>query len=260
MALITQIALGLGAVFGSMVTLWAVSVKLRDASIVDVWWGAAFVVLAWTLAIAGWPVTDTAWVAVAMVSIWGLRLTWHIGRRKRGAPEDHRYAAFRAAGGEGWWLRSLFTVFLLQGALVCIVAAPVWSILLDPAPNLGVWTAVGVGVWLIGFLFESVGDAQLVRFKANPANRGKVMDAGLWKYTRHPNYFGDALLWWGIGLVGLESAWGLYALAGPLIMTFLLRRVSGVTLLESHLSSTRVGYADYVRSTNAFIPWFPNRK
>jgi steroid 5-alpha reductase family enzyme len=159
-------------------------------------------------------------------------------------------------GARFWWV-SLFTVFAFQGALLWVISLPVQvAVVASGPPGLGVTDALGIALWGIGFAFEAVGDAQLSRFRADPGSRGKVLDTGLWRYTRHPNYFGDALQWWGLGLLALSTgAW--WALASPVLMNLLLLKVSGVTLLEKDIAGRRPGYADYVRRTNAFLPWLP---
>jgi steroid 5-alpha reductase family enzyme len=193
-----------------------------------------------------------------MVVIWGLRLSLHIHRRNRGRGEDFRYRAMRERHGERFGRVSLWTVFLLQGALMLLVASPILAATTAPAPGrLGLLDAAGVVVWLAGFLFEAIGDAQLARFKADPANRGRVMDRGLWRYTRHPNYFGDACAWWGISLVAFEVWPGVLTVVSPLVMTWLLARGTGKPLLEKDIEQRRPGYADYVRRTSGFVPLPP---
>jgi len=241
-----------------MVTTWLVSLPLRNASIVDPVWSLGFVVVGWVSWIAS-PDRDPtrAAVLVALVTIWGLRLSVHLFTRNAGHGEDFRYRAMRSRIGPKFWIVSLATVFGLQGLLMWIVSLPL---------QIGIGTSgtitgstivllVGIVIWLLGFAFESIGDAQLRRFRADPDSAGRVMDRGLWRYTRHPNYFGDACVWWGIGVVALGAGgWAWLALVGPVVMTVLLRRVSGVTLLESSLSKRRPGYADYVRTTSPFLP------
>lgn len=238
--------------------LWVASVRLRDASIVDPWWSVGFLAVALrTVASSG--LSPAKALLVAMVAIWSLRLSWHLHRRARGKPEDPRYQAFRQRFGAAryWWV-SFFQVFQLQGALLLVVSAPLQCALAVRGDDPLRWNDLaGAALWLAGFLFEAVGDAQLQAFRSDPTKRGAVLDTGLWRYTRHPNYFGDALLWWGFGLCALDAPGGTMALVGPLVMTVLLRRVSGVTMLEPMLARTRPGYAAYVRRTSPFIPWWP---
>jgi steroid 5-alpha reductase family enzyme len=244
-----------------MLVTWAASLRRRDASIVDSVWGAGFALIALLGFTFGAGAPARRGLVAAMVVIWGLRLSLHIHRRNRGRGEDFRYRAMRERHGERFGRVSLWTVFLLQGALMLLVASPILAATTAPAPGrLGLLDAAGVVVWLAGFLFEAIGDAQLARFKADPANRGRVMDRGLWRYTRHPNYFGDALLWWGIFLPAASTTHGWATAIGPALMTFLLVRVSGVALLEQGLESSKPGWSDYARRTSAFVPWFPRHR
>lgn len=236
-----------------MAVFWLVSLPLRNASIADIAWGLAFVVVAWAAVLAGSGSAPSVLLAIA-VTVWGGRLAGYIAWRNRGHGEDRRYVAMREKRPGSFWLWSLFGVFLLQGLLALVISAPVQSLGAASAASIGIISVVGGLVFLTGLFFEVVGDAQLASFKADPANRGKVMDRGLWRYTRHPNYFGDALLWWGIWLfaVGSGAAW--WTLFGPVVMTFFLLRVSGVAMLESDISERRPAYAEYIRRTSAFIP------
>jgi steroid 5-alpha reductase family enzyme len=248
------------AIVGLMMLAWLVSLALRDASIVDALWGLGFVLVAGVALAAGSGLSARRVLVFALVGAWGLRLSSHILRRNWGKGEDFRYEEFRAHWGKRFWWVSLFTVFLLQGVLMFIVSLPIQMVGAGGTPvRLGVLDVFGALVWAVGLSFEAVGDLQLSRFKADPANKGKVMDRGLWRYTRHPNYFGDSLVWWGIGLVALAAPWGWAALAGPALMTFLLVRVSGVAMLEKTIAQRRPGYEEYVRRTSAFVP-LPPRK
>lgn len=258
--LLRLMALGAAAVVVLMTGTWAVSVRLRDASIVDVVWGPGFVVLSAIALAAGGGSFARRSLVFALVAIWGVRLAIHIGRRKRGEGEDRRYRAFRERWGERFWWVSLFTVFLLQAGIMLIVAQPIFAAGAGRTPSeLGPTDLLGAAVWLVGFVFETVGDAQLARHRRDPRNRNTVLDRGLWRYTRHPNYFGDALVWWGLGLVAVRTPYGTWALIGPALMTFLLVRVSGVKLLERDIAQRRPDYAEYVRRTSAFFPMPPKR-
>jgi steroid 5-alpha reductase family enzyme len=253
----TVLATSAAAIALSMTALWLLSLRLRDASIADVFWGAGFALVA-VLAAAVSPPSARALLLAGLASAWGLRLALHLGRRwARKREEDRRYQAMRAAWGDRFPLVSLGTVFLLQGALLLVVSLPLQAgAAYGGSRPLGLLDAAGVLAFAVGLLFEAVGDAQLARFLRDPASRGRVLQSGLWRYTRHPNYFGDALLWWGLGLVGAASgAW--WCLAGPALMTFLLLRVSGVTLLEKEMAGRRPEYAAYVRRTSAFVPLPP---
>jgi steroid 5-alpha reductase family enzyme len=243
-----------------LTALWAVSVVAKDSSIVDVFWGSGFVIVAWAAYVLGDGSPDRRLLLVLLVTVWGLRLTAYLARRNLGTPEDYRYAAMRRRHGERWALRSLVLVFWLQGALIWVVSLPVQVAMNDPAPaGLGVLDWIGVGVWVVGLTFEAIGDWQLARFKAEPTNWGKVMDSGLWRYTRHPNYFGDFCVWWGIWLIALATGSALWTVVGPVVMSVLLIRVSGAALLERSLTKRRAGYADYVARTSPFFPWPPQR-
>jgi steroid 5-alpha reductase family enzyme len=243
-----------------MLVTWAVSVARRDASIVDPVWGAGFVLVAWAVLLGVDGNRARQWLLVAMTTIWGLRLAGYLLWRNRGKGEDFRYQAMRRHWGARFWWVSLFTVFGVQGVLMWVVSLPVQLGQVPDDPGLGVLAGIGVAVWAVGLFFEVVGDAQLTRFKRDPANAGVVMDRGLWRYTRHPNYFGDACVWWGIALVAAESGLGAIGIVGAVVMTVLLRRVSGVTLLERSLTKRRAGYDDYVARTSPFVPRPPRAR
>ncbi len=218
---------------GVMILIWLASLRLANASIVDIVWGLGFVAVAVVaLALGGGDDTRRLILAV-LTGIWGLRLAIYLTWRNGIRHEDYRYQAMRRHHGARFRWLSLITVFALQGALIWIVSLPVQLAAADPNPNeLGTVTWLGGVLWLVGLGFESVGDAQLARFKANPSNAGRVMDEGLWRYTRHPNYFGDFCVWWGLYLVASDTALGRAGILGPIVMTVLLTRVSGVALLE----------------------------
>jgi steroid 5-alpha reductase family enzyme len=244
-------------IVAAMTALWLLSLVLRDASIVDSAWGPGFALVAIFAAAAGDGDATRRILVAVLAAVWGLRLGGHIFLRNRGHGEDLRYQAMRRNAGPRFWWFSLIQVFLLQGILMWLISMPlVWAAASDASgPR---WTdVVGVAVWSVGFIFESVGDWQLARFKADPANRGKVMDSGLWRYTRHPNYFGDALVWWGLFLLAAGAGMGWFTVASPIIMTVLLVRVSGVALLERSQVRTKPGYREYIARTSAFVPWFP---
>ncbi len=246
--------------FAFVTLVWLLSLRLRDSSIVDIFWGLGFVAIAWvTLAAADGPPHPRAWLLTGLVTVWGVRLSGYILRRNWGRGEDFRYRAWRDQAGPSWWWRSYVKVFLLQGGIMWLVAAPVVAGLTrDAQPPLGLVDALAILVWAVGFGFEAAGDWQLARFKADPANRGRLLTTGVWRYTRHPNYFGDAAVWWGHFLLAAAAgAW--WTAFSPVLMTFLLVRVSGVAMLESALRERKPGYADYVATTSAFVPWFPRR-
>jgi steroid 5-alpha reductase family enzyme len=251
-------AIGALAVLGMVVILWLFSLALKDASIIDSFWGTGFVIVYWIYFTLARPAAAPRPLLLGvLVTVWGLRLSIHIFTRNRGKGEDFRYAQWRAEEGPRWWWLSLMRVFLLQGVLLVIISAPLLAVQFDSAA-LSLLDWAGVAVWLVGFFFEAVGDAQLAYFKAQPGNKGKVMNRGVWRYTRHPNYFGDAVQWWGFYLIA-AAAGGWWTIFSPLLMTFLLVRVSGAALLERSLMLRRPGYQEYVESTSEFIPWFPHK-
>jgi len=247
------------AVLASVLTvLWLVSLARRDASIVDIFWGLGFVLVAWmAFGLIDRP-SPRGLILAILVSVWGLRLAGYLAWRNWGKPEDYRYVAMRERHGKYFPLVSLLTVFALQGILLWIISLPVQVGIVTA----GEWSPVavaGVVLWLAGLFFEAVGDYQLASFKANPLNKGHVMNRGLWRYTRHPNYFGDFLVWWGFYLVAAEASSWWWTIIGPLLMSFLLIRVSGVRLLESSLRSRVAGYEEYVRNTSSFFPLAPKK-
>ena len=249
---------GLGAILTVLTLVWMVSVKRRDASVADICWGLGFVLLAWLYCFLSPALTPRSWLVAVLITLWGTRLSRHIFRRNRGKGEDPRYQAMRASHGRAFWWRSLFTVFWLQGALLWFVALPL-LVAVSAAPPAALTAVDGLGILLfaVGFGFEVVGDYQLERFRAEPSNRGKVLESGLWRYTRHPNYFGDATMWWGIYTVAASTPGGWLTVLSPSLMTLLLMRVSGVTLLEEGLKVSKPGYRAYIARTPAFFPWFP---
>ena len=240
-----------------MFCVWLISLPLRDVSIVDLAWGAGFVVIVWVSRNWTQP-SPRGWLLVVMASLWGLRLTSYLAWRNHGKPEDYRYRAMRERHAPRFPIVSLFTVFLLQGIVMWVVSLPLQSGNFYGARSpFNVFDVVGLIVWFVGLLFEVVGDWQLARFKSRPENQGKVCDRGLWNFTRHPNYFGDFMVWWGIYFVAAATGAGLWSITGPLVMSVFLMRVSGVTLLEKSLRQTKPAYAAYARRTSAFFPWFP---
>jgi steroid 5-alpha reductase family enzyme len=247
-------------ILGLMTALWLVSLLLKDSSIVDIFWGAGFVLIAWVC----FAFTDGfVWrkaLLVALVTIWGLRLSLYILSRNWGKGEDFRYRKWREEAGGQWWWRSFFKVFALQGLLMWIISIPLLAAQFGRLPaHLTVLDLIAVLVWAVGFFFEATGDWQMARFRANPANKGKVLNTGVWRYTRHPNYFGDATQWWAYYLLAL-AAGGFWTVYSPILMTLLLLRVSGVALLEKTLQETKPQYREYIETTSAFIPWFPKKR
>ncbi len=204
---------------------------------------------------------DRRLLLAILVTVWGLRLASHIGRRNAGKGEDRRYAAMREREGSSFVLKGFYRVFLVQAVAMWTISLPLQAGgALGGARGIGVLDIAGIAVWAVGFGFESIGDLQLDRFKADPSNRGKVMDRGLWRYTRHPNYFGDATMWWGLGLIGVGAGVSaLWCLLGPALDTFTLTRVSGKPMLERDIEQRRPGYRDYIERTSGFVPLPPKR-
>lgn len=238
-------------VFALVTALWAISVPLRDASIIDMFWGPLFVLIAWMLLPGGDGLYFKTYLITLLVTLWGLRLAFHLIARNLGQGEDKRYRQWRERGGNGWWLKTYYRIYLLQGAIALVVATPLIAAFHQPH-TLNVVNFAGVLVWALGFVYELVADVQLSQFKADPDNRGKVMNAGLWGLSRHPNYFGDAVQWWGLGLIAVtpETWW---ALIGPAVMTAVFLGLSN-DVLERGMRKRHPEYADYIADTPKFLP------
>lgn len=239
-----------------MTTIFLFALWLKDNSIVDVAYGVAFVLLAWAGLLVIGSGHTRQWLLVILVTVWGLRLAGHIFLRKQGEGEDFRYRQWRESWGRTFVWRSFLQIFMLQGAVIFLVALPVQLVINAPGGPLGNLDRIGVLVWLFGFGFEAIGDWQLLQFKKNPDNKGKIIQHGLWRYTRHPNYFGEAVLWWGVFLVALNVPYGLLAIISPLLIDFLLLKVSGIPMLEAKYENNPEFMA-YKSRTNAFFPWLP---
>ncbi len=230
---------------------WAVATARRNAGLVDIVWSLFFLAAALVYAAADGE-GARAWLMLALVAVWALRLASYLALRNWGAPEDHRYRAIRARNEPGFAWKSLYLVFGLQAILAWLISAPLAGAIASAAP-LGALDALGAALAAFGIVFEATGDAQLARFKADPASAGQVMDRGLWRYTRHPNYFGEFCIAWGFWLLAVAGgAW--WTLFAPLLMSLLLLRVSGVALLEKDIGERRPAYRDYIARTNAFFP------
>lgn len=246
---------GLCVVFSAFTFLWIVSVRLKDASIVDPFWGPGFLIAALTYLLVDGSFGIRGQVVVALVAVWSVRLAYHLLVRNRKEGEDKRYQQMREGRGDAFWWQSLYSIFWLQAGLLWVISAPLFGAIVSDVP-LGAWDVAGALFFAVGLSFEAVADSQLARFKDDPANKGEVLDTGLWRYSRHPNYFGETVLWWGLYLfaVGAGQHW---TVVGPLLITFLLLKVSGVTMLEENLKSSRPGYEEYVKRTSTFVPWPP---
>ncbi len=244
-----------------MTLLWIISVIKRNVSIVDIFWGFGFVLASAFYFLQSEGNETRKIIVMSLVAVWGLRLTAYIAWRNYGKGEDFRYQQFRKNYGEKryWWI-SFFQTFLLQGLLMWLISAPLLGAqFYGHDKPLTVFDWIGIFFWITGIAFETGGDWQLALFKANPDNKGKVLDTGFWRYTRHPNYFGDSLLWWGYGFLCLAAGSWLPAL-GSILMTIVIIKVSGVTLLEKSLKEKKPQYREYIEKTSAFIPWFPKKK
>jgi steroid 5-alpha reductase family enzyme len=251
---------GAGLILAAVTLLWLVSLLLNDASIIDIFWGFGFVLSGWLYHFLSEGYPGRKILVMVLVTLWGLRLVTHIGRRNIGKGEDFRYLKWRQENGDSWWWRSFFKVFLVQGFLMWIISVPLLAAQFTPSPACLTWLDwLGTGVWLVGFYFEVVGDWQLTCFKADPGNKGKLLDYGVWRYTRHPNYFGDGAQWLGFYLIA-AAAGGWWTVFSPVLMNFLLRYVSGVTMLERTMMEKKPGYREYAARTSAYIPWFPRKK
>jgi steroid 5-alpha reductase family enzyme len=252
---------GLLVIMSMMTILWILSILLKNVSIVDIFWGLGFVIVCSYFFIATEGFETRKILLLIMTSLWGLRLSGYIISRNYGKGEDFRYRKFRKQYGEHryWWI-SFFQTFLLQGILMWLISAPLLGAQFYNTHKAIVFTDIaGIIFWIIGFTFEAGGDFQMARFRADPSNKGKVMDKGFWHLTRHPNYFGDSSVWWGYGLICI-AAGSYIPFLGSILMTVLIIKVSGVALLEKSLKDDKPGYKEYVERTSSFIPWFPKEK
>jgi steroid 5-alpha reductase family enzyme len=245
----------LALILGVGVAAWAVSVAIRNVAFVDSLWSLFFLIAAVTFAAAAWPLSARGLLVTVLVAIWALRLSIYITARNWGEPEDHRYQKIRANNEPGFAFKSLYIVFGLQGVLAWFIAMPLLPAIMNPG-DIGPLEIVAGALWLLGFVFEAGGDYQLARFKSDPSNKGRVLNTGLWRYTRHPNYFGDFCVWWAFYLFAV-AAGGWWTVLSPVLMSLLLLKVSGVALLEKTITERRPEYADYIRRTNAFFPGLP---
>ncbi len=241
-------------------SLWFVASLIKKRNdVADVAWGLGFVLMTWASFFISLDSGIRGLLVGLLVSIWGLRLAWHIHARNKGKAEDYRYLAWRKEWGKWFYIRSYFQVYLLQGIFLFLIVMPVLFINKNAGAELGLLDFIGVAVWLFGFYFEVVGDAQLARFIKDPANKGKLMQGGLWAYTRHPNYFGEVTQWWGIWLIALSVPNGVFAIIGPITITFLILKVSGIPMLEKKMAE-HPDFADYKKRVSVFIPYLWRRK
>ncbi|MBT8438872.1 MAG: DUF1295 domain-containing protein [Gammaproteobacteria bacterium] len=248
---------GLGVMLAMGLVTWVYSLFRHNVNIVDSLWSLMFLAGACTYAVLADNFSDRNLLLLVLITVWALRLSIFLAIRNWGEAEDRRYRDIRANNEPHFNLKSLYIIFGLQAVLAWIISAPLLYAL-STESTIGVIEKFAAGLWLTGFVFESIADQQLYRFKSNPDNRGKVMDSGLWAYSRHPNYFGEFLIWWSFFLFALSSG-GWWTVFAPLIMTILLLKVSGVSLMEKDISERRAGYREYIQSTNAFFPGKPKR-
>ena len=247
-------------IIGLMVLLWGVSVLIKDSSIADMYWGMGLVLSAWFTCFISDGVDARRFLVLALVTVWGVRLSAYITWRNWGV-EDPRYARFRKnveEKGGNYVIHSLKHVYLLQGFFMWMTALVlIFAISLDTPATLGVPAYLGTALWVVGMFFEVVGDAQLARFRADPANKGKIMDSGLWRYTRHPNYFGEACVWFGFLLIACDHPAGLITVISPAVMLYALMGPTGKGLLERRMRKSRPDFEAYVQRTSGFFPMPP---
>ncbi len=263
MTLVNLLATNAAILIACFAVLWMISLKTRDVTPVDSFWALGMVLMALTTYAQSSGVPDRKLLLLVLCAAWGLRLGIYMLRRWRSHGPDRRYQTMlgkvQTAKGWGFARSSLQMVYLVQAPLLFIVCLPVQLGQIDNSPPIGLIGYLGAAVAIIGIAFESIGDWQLSRFKAETANQGLVMDRGLWRYTRHPNYFGDACAWWGLYLIAAETSTGLWALPGPILLTWTLTKWSGAPTIEGRMKRKKPGYEDYVRRTSGFLPWFPKR-
>ena len=240
--------------------LWIYSIIITNVSIVDIFWGMGFVIINAIYFYSSGDFYSRKILLLALVSLWGLRMSIYLAWRNIGKGEDFRYQEFRRNyGAKRYWWYSYFQVFLLQAGLMMLVSLPLLGVHSQTNFNgLNVLDYLGVLIFIIGFVFEAGGDYQLAKFKKNPNNKGRVLNTGLWKYTRHPNYFGDTAVWWSFGIFSL-AAGSYWTFIGAIFMTLLIIKVSGVALLEKTLNKDKPQYYEYIQKTNSFLPWFPKK-
>jgi steroid 5-alpha reductase family enzyme len=249
------------AVIALMLLGWGLSLYCKNVTVVDSLWGLGFVLIAWLTFLMADGFFGRKVLITLLTSIWGLRLSLHLTWRNWGHGEDPRYGGWREMSGEKFWLVSLFKIFLMQAVFLWAIALCLqWGQISTQPASLTFLDFTGIGIWGIGFFFEATSDFQLARFKADPANKGRVMDQGLWAYSRHPNYFGECLIWWGVFLIALSTPASGWTLISPILITAVLLKMTGVPLMEKTIVHTRPGYSAYIARTNSFFPWFPKNR
>jgi len=250
--------LGLAGMLIFAVLIWLVSLTKKDVSIVDSIWSLLFLLGAVIYYATTEQRSSLSYLTLALVALWAIRLAVYITWRNHGHGEDRRYRAMRERNDPNFAFKSIYIVFGLQAVLAWIISIPLWAAI-QSTESINAVAITGLVLWIIGMFFEAIGDWQMAKFKSDPANKGKVMNTGLWRYTRHPNYFGNAVIWWGFYCLALSTgAW--WTIIAPALMTFLLLKVSGVAMLEKDISDRRPEYSEYIKNTSAFIPWFPKNR
>jgi steroid 5-alpha reductase family enzyme len=258
---IAIMAWNLAAVVAMMIIGWLVSLRYRNVSIVDSFWGLGFVLITWLTFSFSEGFAGRKTLIAFLVTVWGIRLSVYLSRRNWGAGEDSRYGEWRKQTGDRFWVVSLYKVFLLQAIFLWAISLVLQVGQLAPQPDHFIWSDIlGTFIWALGFLFEAVGDWQLAQFKADPSNKEKVMDRGLWAFSRHPNYFGEFLIWWGCFLIALSTPNSWWTVVSPLLITAVLLKMTGIPLTEATIMKTRPAYQDYIKRTSAFVPWFPRKE
>ena len=259
--LIFVFSLNLAAVVLMMIMGWLLSLVLKNVTVVDSLWGLGFVMIAWATFFLTDGFLTRKLLIVFLVTLWGVRLSIYLTLRNWGKGEDPRYGLWREKSGKHFLIVSLFKVFLLQALFLWAISISIQYGMVSTTPEMITWLdMLGLILWGVGFIFEAVGDWQLAAFKSNPANKGKVMDQGLWAYTRHPNYFGECFMWWGIFLIAFSTPNSWWTILSPLTITAVLLKMTGIPLTEKTLVKHRPGYKEYIQRTNAFFPWFPKAK
>lgn len=245
-------------IFVYMTLFFFLSLMLKDSSIVDIGWGIGFIVVAIITLLISQNYCFKQISTTVLTFIWGIRLALHIFFRNKGKGEDWRYKQWRRDWKEAFIPRAFFQIFMLQGFLMLVISTQIIFIISSTAKTISFFDIAGIFIWLLGFLFESIGDYQLMRFKKKPENKGRIMKYGLWKYTRHPNYFGEVTLWWGIFLIALSMPKGYLTIISPLTITFLILKVSGIPLLEKKYKDNKE-FQEYKKVTSGFFPWFQKK-
>jgi steroid 5-alpha reductase family enzyme len=259
--LIFVFSLNLAAIVLMMIMGWLLSLVLKNVTVVDSLWGLGFVMIAWTTFFLTDGFLTRKLLIAFLVTLWGIRLSIYLTLRNWGKGEDPRYGLWREKSGKHFWIASLFKVFLLQALFLWAISISVQYGVASKTPEMIILLDLfGLILWGVGFIFEAVGDWQLAAFKSNPANKGKVMVQGLWAYTRHPNYFGECFMWWGIFLIVFSTPNSWWTILSPLTITAVLLKMTGIPLTEKTIVTHRPGYKEYIQRTNAFFPWFPKAK